>query len=54
MAATLTPRKAASVSNASPKRRAIVRATPLSPSANSFRSAPALKNFSPAPVMTSE
>ena len=52
-AAMETPRKSASASNASPKYSAIARAVAGSPSAKSFRSAPAEKNFSPAPVMTS-
>ena len=52
IAAIVTPRKFASFSNALPNATDIVAATPLSPSANSLRSAPAEKNFSPCPVTT--
>ena len=52
MAAMLTGRASCSASKVEPKRCAIKRADTLSPSANCLRSAPALKNFSPLPVMT--
>src|ERR1700682_179993 len=52
MAAMTTGRASCNASKAVPKRCAMSRACTLSPSAKVFRSAPALKNFSPWPVTT--
>jgi hypothetical protein len=51
IAAIVTKRECMSASNAAPKRAMKCRASTLSP-LKLFRSAPAEKNFSPAPVMT--
>src|SRR6202789_4414080 len=52
MAAIPTGRASCRASKAVPKRRPMRRACALSPPAKAFRSAPALKNFSPWPVTT--